>query len=345
MTSDDDVQGDAHRQLVRLVNGAMVTQLVRAAATMNLADAVGEGERTTEELAAAYGIPADRMARLLRALAAVGVCAERAAGRFGLTEVGALLRGDRPDSARALVRMCTDEVVLGAWPRLLYSVRTGDPAFDDVFGMPFSDYLEDKPELSALYNVATGQATRVVAGALADAYDFGRFTAVTDIGGGDGTLLAAVLRRHPGLRGVVYDGAGQLARQVAEVAGAAGVGDRCSAVAGDFLRSVPPGSDLHVLNGVLHAWDDDLATTILEHSRAALPAHGRLLIVEAVLPDVVPPGADPRAFLSDLNMLVLRNGRERTRADFARLCTRAGFAVTRVVRLSPDVSLIEAALA
>jgi hypothetical protein len=338
-----DNNTDAYRKLVRLVNGVRATQLVRAAVTMNLADAIGDEEPTVENLAARYGIPADRMLRLLRALTAVGVCTEHDAGRYGLTEIGELLRTDRADSAHALVRMFTDEVILGSWPRLLYSVRTGDPAFDTLFDMPFLEYLRDKPDLFALFNAAMGQTTRTVAKRLPDVHDFSRFTRVTDIGGGDGTLLAEVLRRNPGLRGVVYDNAEEVVSQVAETAGAAGVANRCAVVLGDFFQSVPDGADLHLLKNVLHDWDDDRAAVILDHSRAALPEYGRLLIIEPVLPDTVPADADPWPYLSDLNMLVLMNGRERTRGDFERLCKRSGFTVTGVAPVSSDHSVIVAA--
>lgn len=335
-------EDNPYQTLVGLLNGAMAAQLVRAAVTMNLADTIGEDELTTEELAAAHGIPADRLVRLLRALTAVGVCVERRPGRFALSDTGRLLRVESPDSAHALVRMFTDELILGTWPRLLYSVRTGDPAFDDVFGRPLFDYLTDRPDLAALFTVAMGQSCRAVADALPGAFDFGAFTVVTDLGGGDGTLLASVLRHHPGLRGVVFDRAATVAHQVAETAGAAGVGDRCTAVVGDFFDAVPTGSDLHLLKSVLHEWDDERAATLLEHSRAALPGHGRLLIIEPVLAEVVPADADPGPYLSDLNMMVLLGGRERTRADFARLCARAGFTVTGVVPLAAELSLIEA---
>lgn len=341
--TDNPAQTDPYQHLVQLVNGAMATQLVRAAATMNLADAIGDEEPTVENLAARYSIPATRMVRLLRALAAVGLCTERGEGRYALTEMGALLRTDHPDSAHSLVRMFTDEVILGAWPRLLYSVRTGDPAFDTLFGMPFFEYVKDKPELSALFNAAMGQTTRTIAQRLPDVHDFSDVTRAMDIGGGDGTLLAEVLRRNPGLRGVVYDNAEEVMTQVAETAGAAGVANRCSVVLGDFFQDVPDGADLHMLKSVLHDWDDDRAAMILDHSRAALPEHGRLLIIEPVLPDTVPTDADPWPYLSDLNMLVLLNGRERTRGDFERLCTRSGFTITGVVPVSPDHSVIVAA--
>lgn len=343
MTGNDAVHDEAYRALVRLLDGAMAAQLVRAAATMSLADTIGDDAPTVEELASAHNVAPDRLRRMLRALTAIGICVEREAGRFALTEAGQLLRVDREDSAHAMVRTFTDEVILGAWPRLLYSVRTGDPAFEDMFGTSLHDYLTDRPDLAARLNVAIGQSSRAVADALPDAFDFGSYNEITDLGGGDGTVLASVLRRHPGLRGIVFDRTEAVAHQVAQTAGTAGVGDRCVTVVGNFFDGVPKGSDLHLLKNVLHEWDDDRAATVLERSRAALPDHGRLLIVESVLPEVTPAGADPGPYLSDLTMMLLVGGRERTRADFVRLCARAGFRVADLVPLTTSLHLIEAA--
>ncbi|MEU6151816.1 methyltransferase [Actinosynnema sp. NPDC047251] len=165
------------------------------------------------------------------------------------------------------------------------------------------------------------------------------------MGGGDGTLLTSVLSHCPTLEGVVFDTAEGVA-QAAGTLDAAGLTSRCKVVAGDFFDSVPAGSDLHLIKSVMHDWDDDRAAAILTRCREALPEHGRLLIIEPILPDTVDPAGDAREdpYLSDLNMMVLVGGKERTRADFERLCDRAGFAVTGVVELPPhvDFSVIEA---
>jgi hypothetical protein len=162
-------------------------------------------------------------------------------------------------------------------------------------------------------------------------------------GDGDGTLLATVLAAHPALRGVVYDSPTGLA-EAATTLIKTGVADRCSTEAGDFFTSIPPGADLYLMKSVLHDWDDRQVQTILEHRRKVIPDHGRLLIVERVLPERVDGSVRPGVYLSDLNMLVNVGGRERTRAEFERLCTRAGFTATDVRALSAPswFSLIEA---
>ncbi|MFE0253669.1 methyltransferase [Streptomyces sp. NPDC059010] len=329
-------------ELIRLVFGGMATQVVGLAVRLRLPDAIGEGERTADGLAKDFESEPAAMNRLLRGLAALGVLHESEPGVFALTPVGQLLRADRAPSFHALTRMLTDPAVATAWQHLDHSVRTGDPAFDRVFGRDFFAYLADDPDLSWLYNSAMSQGTRGIADLVAVRQDFSGVRTVVDIGGGDGTLLAAVLRAHPSLRGVLYDTAAGVA-QAAEVLAAAGVADRCEVAVGDFFADVPAGGDVYLLKSVVHGWEDERAATILAHCRRGLPAHGRIVMVEHLLPDTVPADAVPTTYLNDLNLLVNGNGLERTRGDFERLCAAAGLTLAAVTPLDgTDLWLIEA---
>ena len=333
----------ARNQLVQLVFGQMAGKVLATGAQLGLADLLGDAERSGTELAAATGTNAGALTRLLRALAALDIVTETSPGTFRLTDTGALLRTDRPDSVAAFVRMFSDPAMLAAWVELEGAVRTGETTFDKIFGVGFFEHLSGDLELSALFNASMRQGTRMTAALLPAHYDFGRFHTVADVGGGDGTLIAEVLRANPALRGIIYDTAEGLAQADATLT-AAGVADRCATRAGDFFTAAPAGADLYLLKSVLHDWDDDRAATILGHCRQVIPEHGRLLIVEPVLPPVVDGTLPPTMYLSDLNMLVNLGGRERTRADFEQLCERAGFTVTEIHPLpAPAVfSLIEA---
>jgi O-methyltransferase domain len=334
---------NARGHLVQLVFGQMAGQVLASGVRLGLADLIGDAERPGTELAAATGTDAGALTRLLRALAALDIVTETSSGTFRLTDTGALLRTDRPDSVAAFVRMFSDPAMLAAWTELDDAVRTGDTTFDKIFGVGFFEHLSADLEMSALFNASMRQGTRMTAQVLPAHYDFGRFDTVADIGGGDGTLIAEILRAHPGLSGIIYDTAEGLAQAGATLA-AAEVADRCATRTGDFFAAAPPGADLYLLKSVLHDWSDDRAATILGHCREVIPEHGRLLIVEPVLPPVVDGTLPPTMYLSDLNMLVNLGGRERTRADFEQLCERAGFTVTEVHPLpAPAVfSLIEA---
>ncbi|WP_030672093.1 methyltransferase [Streptomyces sp. NRRL B-1347] len=335
--------------VVRLAFGSMAAQTLRAAVRLKVVELVGDAQRRAADVAADAGTAHQPMTRLLRALAGLGLLAEHAPDTFSLTPAGALLDPGHPASLTSFAGMFTDPTLLRAWEHLDTSVRTGEIAFDAVFGTDFFRHLGQHPELSAQFNAAMSQATGATAAALPHAFDFGRFTSVTDVGGGDGTLLAGVLDAHPALTGVVFDTTDGLA-DTPRTLERHGLTERCSTAAGDFFHAVPKGSDLYLIKSVLHDWTDDQAVTILGHCRAVLPPGGRVLIVEPVLPEVVDIHAEAdvtdggTTYLTDLNMMVNVGGRERTRKDFEDLCRRAGLTPISITPLAgaAPFSLIEA---
>ncbi|MEU7578659.1 methyltransferase [Streptomyces sp. NPDC041068] len=349
MDTPASAEGDGRELIARLAFGGMAAQTLRAAVRLGVVELLGDAPRPAADVAADAGAAPQPMLRLLRALTALGLVREDAPGSFSVTPAGALLDPGRPDSLASFVRLFTEPVVVRAWEQLDGSVRTGEIAFDAVFGTDFFSHLAQHPQLSAEFNAAMSQATAETAAALPHAFDFGRFTRVTDVGGGDGTLLAAVLDAHPHLTGVVFDTAEGLAETPITLA-RHGLAERCSLNPGDFFHSVPGGSDLYLVKSVLHDWTDDQVVTVLTRCREVLPPDGAVLIVEPVLPEVVDTGADSAVtdggitYLSDLNMLVNVGGRERTRGDFEDVCRRAGLTVTSVTPLADAApfSLIEA---
>lgn len=335
--------------VVRLAFGSMAAQTLRAAVRLGVVELVGGTPRRAADVAADAGAAPQPMTRLLRALAGLGLLREHAPDTFSVTPAGALLGPGHPDSLTSFVRMFTEPAIVRAWEHLDDSVRTGDVAFDAVFGTDFFSHLARHPALSAEFNAAMSQAVGETAAALPHAFDFGRFTSVTDVGGGDGTLLAGVLAAHPGLNGVVFDTAEGLA-EAPRTLERHGLKERCALSTGDFFRSVPKGSELYLMKSVLHDWSDDQVVTILRHCREVLPPGGLVLIVEPVLPEVVDTDAEAGVtdggvtYLSDLNMLVNVGGRERTRKDFEDVCHRAGLSLTSVTPLAEAApfSLVEA---
>jgi hypothetical protein len=290
-----------------------------------------------DELAKETAAHPPSVRRLLRALAGVGLFAEDDQGRFGLTPLGAPLRSDVSGSVRALCAMRGEPWFWAAWGELLHSVKTGETAFRRIHGTDFFGFLAQHPDAAALFNEGMGDLSRTETAAVVAAYHFGRFKTVVDVGGGQGALLAAILRAHPALRGVLVD----LPATVAQAGGLleeAGVAERCTVVGGSFFEAVPGGGDLYLLKSVIHDWDDDEAVAILGTCRQAMGDTGRLLLVERV----IPPGNTPSfARLMDLNMLVIAGGRERTEAEYRVLYQRAGLALAGVIPIAADVSLIE----
>ncbi|PFX03503.1 Multifunctional cyclase-dehydratase-3-O-methyl transferase TcmN [Nocardia farcinica] len=315
----------AQQRLMNMMFGTICSQVVGTAARLGLADHLGEDELDYRELAARTDTHPGALARLLRALAALEIVVETGPGTFRLGEAGLPLRTDRPDSQAAAVLLFTDPALLDSWKLTEEAVRTGRPTFETLYGTDFFSFLATRPELSERFNATMRQVSLPIAHLVPVSYDFTRHRTVVDVGGGDGTLIAQILRGARSVRGVVFDSPTGVAEAASTLA-AAGVADRCRVEAGDFFTAVPAGGDLYVLKNILHDWDDDRCVTILDRCRAVVPADGRVLIVESVLPDTVDT-ADPAPYLTDISMLVNLGGQERTRAEYERLCRRAGFAV------------------
>ncbi|MFE9840269.1 methyltransferase [Streptomyces goshikiensis] len=324
---------DDRGHVVQLVFGSLAAHTLRAAIDLRIVELMGGGETSATDLARKAGTHPQATLRLLRALAGLRLLRESAPGTFSVTPAGALLDPGAPGSMASLVTSSAfmERIMQPGWEYLTDSVRTGDTSFEKAFGKDFFSYLKDNPERYAGFNEAMSQATRATAAVLPGAFDFGRFAAVADVGGGDGTLLAAVLREHTALKGILYDTADGLA-QASETLRRDGLTERCALVPGDFFASVPEGADVYLIKSILHDWPDDRCVTILRHCREVLPADGRVLIVEPVLSEAVDPET-VGLYLGDLNMLVNWGGRERTRAEFDEVCHRAGLAVVSVTRL------------
>ena len=333
--------------LQSMVFGFFPSQVLYVGARLRIPDLVADGAKTSEELADATGTHAPTLYRLLRALAYLGVLQEKEADRFGLTELGSLLRSDAPDSMWASTLLFCGEGSWKAWGDLLTSVRTGEPTFERGSGEePFQRFADD-PEASAQFNQAMSEGTRRDAPGIVASYDFAQFQTLVDVGGGDGTLLAAILRATPGLHGVVFDIPSGLA-QATKTLEAAGVGARGQIVEGDVFQSAPDGADGYIMKSVIHDWDDDQCVTILNNCRAAMADGAKVLIVEPVLPPTVEPSFTRLGvIMSDLNMLLNTGGRERTEPEFAALLESAGLRLASVVPLpKPSVySIIEAVAA
>lgn len=330
------VEVSAPLALLRMMTGYWVSKALNVAAELALADLLQEGPRTIDELASACDAHPPTLYRLLRALASVGVFTEIEGYRFALTPLAELLRSDVPDSMRALARMYGSEQYR-AWGDLLDSVRSGDPAFDRVFGASYFDYLARSPEAGAVFNQAMTGWTTQVADAVVAAYDFARMNTIVDVGGGHGLLLTTILRAHPSMRGVLLD----LPHVVAgaqPLLEAAGVAERCEAVGQDFFASVSDGGDGYILAQILHDWDDERCQIILRNCRQAMRPDGKLLVVEQVLPPANEPSLGKWL---DLHMLVLLTGRERTEAEYRALLEAAGFELTKVIPTRSGASIVE----
>ncbi|GAA4459919.1 methyltransferase [Phytohabitans houttuyneae] len=324
---------DYHRKrLLGMLRATWVAQACSVFTILGLPDRIAAGETTAVELAAAANVDPVALRRLLGALAEAGILREVTTDRYELSPVGEYLRSDVPGSARSTAVLYGQEVYR-SFDGLLETVRTGRPSFGDVFGLPFYEYLDRNPDFATTFN--TAMATAPVSRALTADLLGGAHT-IVDVGGGDGGLLAEVLRDDPDRRGVLAE-LPEAAAQARERLAEAGVLDRVRIVPGSFFDEVPGSGDLYLLCRVLHNWNDANAGRVLERVRVAMPATARLVVLEELLPTTAQPRsasagawAAPRTRIVDLLMLVLMEGRDRTAEEYTKLLADNGFAVKSV---------------
>jgi SAM-dependent methyltransferase len=225
-----------------------------------------------------------------------------------------------------------------AWGSLLHTVMTGETAFDHALGMSAFEYLQSHPDAAAIYHDGMDKIQALETSAVINAYDFPPVGTIVDVGGGNGSLLAAILQTVPETRGVVFD-LPNAQSDVEATIRTAGLTERIRFEPGDFFAELTAGGDCYLLRQIIHDWEDEDAVTILRSCRRAIAADGRLLIIELILP---PEGASSlEAVMLDVTMLVRLGGRERTAAQYATLLNAAGFDLDRVVKTIGRQSILE----
>lgn len=329
-------EGSAEREVLRLMTGLWASRAVATAIELGLLDRLAEGSADTATLAADLDLHPDRLGRLLRLLASVGVL-ERDGEAYRPTEVGDVLRRGHPSGMADLALLYDSDMFTAAWTRLADTVRTGVTAFEVAHGTDVFAHLVRNPEDAARYTagIAAGGRFSTV---IPDVHDFTGARRIVDLGGGDGSLLAAVLERAPEAHGVLVERPPALAAAELRLGPLVDAG-RCELVEGDFLRSVPRGADVYLLSRILHNWSDQDACTVLCHCREAMSPDGRVLIAERVLPDEDPPWLS--TFL-DAHMMVMTTGAERTEGEYEKLLRSAGLTTHHILDLPLEMRLLVA---
>ncbi|MFJ8232828.1 methyltransferase [Streptomyces sp. NPDC094448] len=313
---------------------------LRAAAAVGVADHLADGPRTPAELAAATGTDEQSLHRVLRLLATRGLFEQDGTGRFGLTADGDMLRTGAQVSARAAVLMLTDPTMWRPAGEMTRCLTDGGSAFDAIFGTDFFTYFARDPQIAAVFHTGMASMSDAEDRPIARSWDFPEDATVVDVGGGYGGLLRQVLATGPALRGVLYDqGHVLVGHGLADpVPGGADPAGRWQTAEGDFFHSVPAG-DVLLLKRILHDWDDHQCVTILSNCRTALAPGGRVLVIDAVVPE---GDAPHQGKTLDLMMMASLVGRERTEADFSRLFAAAGLRLDRVVPTPAVLSVVVA---
>jgi hypothetical protein len=328
---------DAYSML-DLIQGAVVTQAISAAAKLGIADVLANGPLPAGEVAGRVGADPESTFRLLRTLSGYGVFRNVGDDRFALTPMGDSLREDAPDSMRGMAVLLGHPTLWEEWGGLLSSVRTGEASLPKLRGMGAYEFLTSDPEFASVFFDGMRSMSESECDPLVAAYDFTQFRQIVDVVGGRGTLLASILSQATQARGVLYDS--ELATADApRILGAAGVADRTDITIGGYFGKLPAGADAYVMKHILHDFTEDACLTMLGNVREAIADNGKVLVVEYVL-----QGNNERHLgnLIDLWLMVLLGAKERTLPQYTEMLAKAGLKVVGLVPTAAPVSIIEA---
>lgn len=326
----------AQRRLDALtaVPNLFTLQTIRVAVTLGLPDHIDDGITNATDLAAATETNPDALTRLIRYLVNRGVFTEATPGLLSLSDIGRLLLVSHPDQQAAYYRLDAAPVLFDTAVReMMYSIRTGLPAWSKVHSEPFWDYVAQSDTVAKSFDQDMLRRARSVGPEIVAGYDWQGVSAIVDVGGGNGAMIAQLLISDDRMRGTVVEAAAAVER-VQRTLREAGLLGRCGIVAGSFFDKLPTGGDVYLLSWVLHDWGDDDAVRILSRCREAAGNSGRVLVVEQPM-DVVP------ATELDLRMLLYFGGRERTRSEYERLATRGGFTRLTWTSLPSNTYILE----
>lgn len=325
-------------ELRDLIMGYMLPRALHAVVRLGVPDLLAAGPRDCDAVAQQLGVHAPTLYRLMRALAGAGVFVEDTPRRFRNSPLSELLRTDVPGSLRGWALMFGHEVTWTSWGAIDHCLRSGEPAFEHVYGAEGFEYFARHPDVAALFDQAMADMAAIAGQAVAETYDFSAVRHLVDVGGGTGTTLCALLHANPHLRGTLFELPHVTLAARARIA-AEGLADRCDVATGSFFESAVAGADAYYMQRVLHDWDDEACLRILRCCHEAGRTGARVLVCESV----IPPGDEPfYGKITDLNMLVMtRRGRERTLDEYRGLFDAAGFRLTRVVATGAPYSVVE----
>lgn len=326
-----------HDQLSEMIWGFTKAQLIYVAAKLKLVDLLQDGPQNARTLSISTKIDSRILFRLLRGLAWCGLVNHLADDHFSLTSMGECLRTECPSSLHENA-LSMGEVDWPVWSTLINVVQSGRPGFEQAFGMEIFDFFTQNEAVGSRFDRLMGKLSAAISDSILTAYDFSSVKTFVDIGGGNGTLAAALLQANPHLHGIIFDLPDVIERTNQHLA-AIKMGNRCEAVGGDFFKSVPVGGEAYIMKWILHDWPDERCVDILKNCRAVMAEDAKLLVVEMVMPEQASPAS--QAVMYDLHMMVMIGGIERTKIEVRHLFAKSGFKLTRVIPIGSGMSIIE----
>jgi O-methyltransferase domain len=315
-----------------MTEGLIIHQSLCAAAGLGIADLLRDGPRDIAEIATTVRANEQALYRLLRFLTGHGAFCETAPRQFANSELSQWLRSDMPGSLRKLVMFRGSAYFVSAVTSLRNVVATGEPAHDAF------ERLRCDPEEARIFDEAMAGISALWAPSVVGSYDFGRWGSLLDVGGGNGLLLAALLKAYPTLHGVLADQPHVLARAMSSPFWL-DLRDRVAFEPIDFFEAIPATCRAYLMKNVVHDWNDERALQILKNCRRSVPDDGVVLLVEY---SVGPENTPSLGKTADMIMLASTGGRERTVPEHREILSAAGFQLTDVIPLEADVMILEA---
>jgi precorrin-6B methylase 2 len=326
-----------HYRLQKMLFGFYTAQAIYATTKLGLADHLNNDAKSCEELATEMGVDVKVLLHLMYLLTNLGIVAVDKNGYYKLTSLGSYLRSNSPNSLRGTIISQAD-IAAPAWGNLLYSIKTGNAAFDNTFQMSMYEHLNQNTDANINFNLWMKETNREVIIPTLELCDLSKVKTVVDVGGGTGMLTALILKKYSNLQAILFDQE-HVVSGAGKVLESADVADRCQVIGGNFFESVPAGGDLYVISRVIPNWDDTHALQIIQNCRAAMAPLAKLLIIDFVLPN---KKMTTFSLLSSLHTLVLNGRLMRTEDEYYDLLSKAGFQSPQLIKTISGISLIEA---
>ncbi len=322
------------QQMMQFIIGKWISKPISVAAKLGIADIINKGNRSIDEIAEMTNTMPDTLYRMMRALAGVGIFFETKPRYFKNSSLSECLMKGRLKSAALMFHSTWHDSI---WSNLLYSIKTGQSAFEKIYGQSAFEWFNSNQEEAQIFNEANSFKAASTHKVITEVYDFSKINSLMDVGGGIGGLMVEILKTNHHLKGIVAE-LPQVLLQLNEIIKKNKFESRMSAVECDFFKKIPKNSDVYLLSHVLHDWSDEKCITILKNCRNAVDINGKLLIAEAI----IPPGNNfSISKLLDLEVLLMGGGQERTEDEFRYILESSGFALSQIIPTKENISIIE----
>lgn len=328
------IESPPQEQLMKFIVGKWISKPLYVAAELGIADMLAGGPKSIQDLTIESKTHSTSLYRMMRALASVGIFSETKDQIFELTPMAECLKRG---AMRSMALMFNADWSDKAWGYYMDSVKTGETAFQNAYGMSLMDWLEENPQAAEVFNEANAIKAAGSHSVIIDAYDFSDINTLMDVGGGLGTLMLEILTVNPMMKGIVAD-TFSVIQETNKMIQARCMEDRCQTVECDFFEDIPSGSDAYLMSNILHDWSDEQCRIILTNCGHAMKKESRLLVIEMI----IPPGNEPSVSkLLDLEMFVMTGGRERTDVEFKDLFESSGLKLSRIIPTKENICIIE----